>query len=186
MEHPQNVDDVSGGRGFQWRFHGDLCNSGYDASFISSKSGACSRRLGFLTGALSIVGGMTVELTGNASGGLYGSSQAVGSASQLRGVSAVWHKEHDGGFATLRDLTLGYDGPGSRAAAMTGAPRDPFSRLSPGAQAMRRTPLPPDRAPAPPPPVVQPGLWRRSPARLAGRRIRPQWSSAGAAKGRSL
>ena len=89
LEHPQNVDDVSGGRGFQWRFHCDLCNSGYDTSFISSKSGACSRRLHFLTGALSTLGGMTGELTGNASGGLYGSSQAVGPASQFRGMSAA-------------------------------------------------------------------------------------------------
>lgn len=98
LEYPENVDDLSGDKGFQWRFHCDLCRSGYDTTFIPSKSGASSRRLGFLSSGLSSIGTMASSLTGNAASGLYGAGQAAGAASQFQGMSAAWHKEHDNAF----------------------------------------------------------------------------------------
>ncbi len=98
LDHPKNVDDLSGDKGFQWTFHCDLCGSGYDTTFIPSKSQASSRRLGFLSSGLSSLGSMTSSLTGGASSGLYGAGQAAGAASQFKGMSAEWHREHDNAF----------------------------------------------------------------------------------------
>ena len=92
MDYPRNVDDLSGDKGFQWRFHCDLCGSGYDTAFIASKSQASSRRLGFLSGGLSALGSVT------GSSGLSGASSAASSASQFKGMSADWHREHDNAF----------------------------------------------------------------------------------------
>jgi len=89
------VDDLSGDKGFQWRFHCDLCGSGFDTSFIPSKSQASARRFGFLSSGLSAVGS---AIGGSASGGLSGMSQGASAASQFRGMSAEWHKEHDNAF----------------------------------------------------------------------------------------
>jgi hypothetical protein len=82
-------------KGFQWKFHCDLCGSGFDTTFIPSKSQASSRRFGFLSSGLSAVG---TAIGGNASGGIGGLSQGAGAASQFRGMSAEWHKEHDNAF----------------------------------------------------------------------------------------
>jgi hypothetical protein len=98
LDHPKNVDDLSGDKGFQWKFHCDLCGSGYDTTFIPSKSGASARRLGFLGAGLSSLGTMAGGFLGSASGGLYGAGQAAGAASQFQGMSAEWHREHDGAF----------------------------------------------------------------------------------------
>ncbi|MGA8303629.1 MAG: zinc ribbon domain-containing protein [Thermoplasmata archaeon] len=95
LDHPANVDDLSGDKGFQWKFHCDICQSGYDSTFIPSKSSASSRRLGFLSSGLSAVGN---TIGGSMAGGLGGASQGVGAASQFRGMSAEWHKEHDSAF----------------------------------------------------------------------------------------
>ncbi|HXW67059.1 MAG TPA: zinc ribbon domain-containing protein [Thermoplasmata archaeon] len=94
LEYPRNVDDLSGDKGFQWRFHCDLCGSGYDSTFIPSKSQASSRRLGFLSGGLSAISGMA----GSGGSGLSSASSMAGTASQFRGMSADWHKEHDNAF----------------------------------------------------------------------------------------
>ncbi len=98
LDHPKNVDDLSGDHGFQWKFHCDLCGSGYDTTFIPSKSQASARRLGFLSSGLSSIGSMASGLTGGAASGLYGAGQAAGAASQFKGMSADWHREHDNAF----------------------------------------------------------------------------------------
>jgi hypothetical protein len=92
LEYPKNVDDLSGDKGFQWRFHCDLCGSGYDTTFIPSKSQSSARKLGFLSGGLSALGSVT------GSSGVYGASTAASSASQFKGMSADWHREHDNAF----------------------------------------------------------------------------------------
>jgi hypothetical protein len=98
LEHPRNVDDLSVDKGFQWKFHCDLCGSGYDTSFIPSKSQASAHRLGFLSGGLSAVGSAAGGFMGTGSGGLYGASEAASAASQFKGMSADWHREHDNAF----------------------------------------------------------------------------------------
>ena len=100
LDHPKNVDDLSGEKGFQWKFHCDICGSGYDSTFIPSKSQASARRFGFLSSGLSSIGSMAGGLAGSsgASSGLYGAGQAAGAASQFKGMSADWHREHDNAF----------------------------------------------------------------------------------------
>ncbi len=99
LDHPKNVDDLSDDKGFQWKFHCDICGSGYDSGFIASKSAASSRRFGFLSSGLSALGSAASSAGGSLSSGLGGASQAAGGASQFRGMSADWHKEHDNAFA---------------------------------------------------------------------------------------
>jgi len=89
------VDDLSGDKGFQWKFHCDLCGSGFDTTFIPSKSAASAHRLGFLSSGLSAVGSTIGGSTGS---GLWGASQGAGAASQFKGMSAAWHTEHDNAF----------------------------------------------------------------------------------------
>lgn len=92
LDHPKNVDDLSGDKGFQWKFHCDICGNGFDTSFIPSRSANKTRKLGFLSSGLSAVGGFS------GSSGLYGASQAAGGAQQYSSMSADWHKEHDNAF----------------------------------------------------------------------------------------
>lgn len=96
LDAPANVDDLSGDKGFQWKFHCDLCGSGYDTKFIPSKSANTTRRLGFLSSGLSAVGTAVSSSVGGS--GIYGASQGVGAASQFKGMSAQWHTEHDNAF----------------------------------------------------------------------------------------
>jgi len=96
LDHPRNVDDLSNDKGFQWRFYCDRCHSGFDTTFIPSRSQASARRFGFLSSSLSAVGSMASSLTD--SGGLYGASQGAGAVSQFKGMSADWHREHDKAF----------------------------------------------------------------------------------------
>jgi predicted nucleic acid binding AN1-type Zn finger protein len=98
LEHPKNVDDLSNDKGFQWTFHCDVCGSGYDTTFIASKSAASSRRFGFLSSGISAIGSAASSVGSNVSSGLGGASQAAGATSQFRGMSADWHKEHDNAF----------------------------------------------------------------------------------------
>jgi hypothetical protein len=100
LDHPANVDDLSGDKGFQWKFHCDLCGSGFDTTFIPSKSQASSRRFGFLGSGLSAVGSAlgSTGVGGSASGTLYGASQGASAAGQFKGMSAQWHTEHDHAF----------------------------------------------------------------------------------------
>ncbi|HKN07365.1 MAG TPA: zinc ribbon domain-containing protein [Thermoplasmata archaeon] len=96
LDHPANVDDLSGDKGFQWKFHCDLCGSGFDTTFIPSKSATSSRRLGFLSSGLSAMG---TAVSGSGGGsGIYAASQGAGAASQFKGMSAAWHTEHDNSF----------------------------------------------------------------------------------------
>ena len=86
----------SGDKGFQWKFHCDLCGSGFDTTFIPSKSATSSRRLGFLSSGLSAMG---TAVSGSGGGsGIYAASQGAGAASQFKGMSAAWHTEHDNAF----------------------------------------------------------------------------------------
>jgi hypothetical protein len=96
LDHPRNVDDLSVDKGFQWKFHCDLCGGGYDTTFIPSKSQASSRRLGFLSSGLSAMGSLTSNVTH--AGGMYGASQMASAGSQFQGMSAEWHVEHDRAF----------------------------------------------------------------------------------------
>ena len=96
LEYPANVDDLSGDKGFQWKFHCDLCGSGFDSKFIPSKSANKARRLGFLGSGLSAIGSVASGSSG--SGGIYGASQGANAASQFQGMSAQWHTEHDNAF----------------------------------------------------------------------------------------
>jgi membrane protease subunit (stomatin/prohibitin family) len=95
LDHPANVDDLSGDKGFQWRFHCDLCGSGFDTTFIPSKSAASAHRFGFLSSGLSAVGS---TIGGSASSGLWGASQGASAMGQFKGMSAAWHTEHDQAF----------------------------------------------------------------------------------------
>ena len=92
LDHPKNVDDLSGEKGFQWKFHCDICGNGFDTSFIPSRSQASARRLGFLGRGLEVAGSVTGKTA------LWGAGQAADAASQYRNMSADWHKEHDGAF----------------------------------------------------------------------------------------
>lgn len=92
LDHPKNVDDLSGDKGFQWKFHCDICGNGVDTTFIPSRSANKARRLGFLSTGLYAAG----TFTGGA--GLYGAGQAAGGAQQFSNMSADWHKEHDNAF----------------------------------------------------------------------------------------
>jgi hypothetical protein len=96
LDHPKNVDDLSGDKGFQWKFHCDLCGSGYDSTFIASKSATSVRRFGFLSSGLSAVSSSISSVSGTS--GLYGASQGASAVSQFKGMSADWHKEHDNAF----------------------------------------------------------------------------------------
>jgi hypothetical protein len=96
LDHPKNVDDLSADKGFQWKFHCDICGSGYDTTFIPSKSQASVRRLGFLSSGLSAIGSATSSFTTGS--GLYGAGQAASAAGQFKGMSAQWHVEHDKAF----------------------------------------------------------------------------------------
>ncbi|MGC2033946.1 MAG: zinc ribbon domain-containing protein [Thermoplasmata archaeon] len=97
LDHPKNVDDLSGDKGFQWKFHCDRCGNGYDTTFIPSKSAASARRFGFLSSGLSAVGS-TVSGTFGGGSGLQGASEGAGAVSQFKGMSAEWHREHDNAF----------------------------------------------------------------------------------------
>lgn len=92
IDHPKNVEDLSGEKGFQWTFHCDICGSGFDNTFIPSKSAATTRRLSFLGRGLEVAGSVTGQ------GALWGAGQAADAAGQFRNMSAAWHKEHDGAF----------------------------------------------------------------------------------------
>ena len=92
LDHPKNVEDLSGEKGFQWKFHCDICSNGFDTTFVSSRSAASTRRLGFLGRGLEIAGGMA------GSSALWGAGQAADAAGQFRNMSAEWHKEHDNAF----------------------------------------------------------------------------------------
>ena len=92
LDHPKNVDDLSGDKGFQWKFHCDVCGNGFDTTFIPSRSANSQRRLGFLSSGFSAMGSLT------GSGGMYGASQAASGAQQYKNQSAEWHKEHDNAF----------------------------------------------------------------------------------------
>jgi Double zinc ribbon len=96
LDHPRNVDDLSVDKGFQWKFHCDLCGGGYDTTFIPSKSQASSRRLGFLSSGLSAMGSLTSNVTQTS--GMYGAGQMASAGSQFQGMSAAWHTEHDRAF----------------------------------------------------------------------------------------
>ena len=92
LDHPKNVEDHSGEKGFQWKFYCDLCHSGFDTSFIPSKSASSAKKLGFLGRGLAAAGSVTGQH------GLYGAGQVADAAGQYKNMSADWHKEHDQGF----------------------------------------------------------------------------------------
>lgn len=98
LDSPKNVEDLSAEKGFQWRFHCDLCGSGFETTFIPSKSAATAHRLGFLSGGLSAIGGLASSVGHVGSSGIYGASQMASQAGQFRGMSADWHREHDRAF----------------------------------------------------------------------------------------
>src|SRR2546428_13692743 len=91
LDHPKDVEDLSGEKGFQWKFHSDICSNGFDTTFVSSRSAASTRRLGFLGRGLEIAGGMA------ASSALWGAGQAADAAGRFRNMFAEWHNEHDNG-----------------------------------------------------------------------------------------
>jgi len=92
LDHPKNVQDVSGEKGFQWKFDCDICGSGFSTSFIPSRSAATARKLGLLGRGLQAAGSMAGKSS------LYGMGYAADSASQFQNMSADWHKEHDAAF----------------------------------------------------------------------------------------
>lgn len=92
LEHPRNVQDLSGEKGFQWKFDCDIGGEGFTTSFIPSRSGATARKLGFLGRGLEAAG----SIAGTSS--LYGIGHAADSAGQFQSMSAAWHKEHDAAF----------------------------------------------------------------------------------------
>lgn len=93
LDHPKNVRDESGEKGFQWTFDCDVCGSGFTTAFIPSKSQSKAKKLGFLGRGASVLSGMTGS---SALGGLGGAAQA---AEHFQNMSADWHKEHDGAFS---------------------------------------------------------------------------------------
>ena len=92
LDHPKNVQDSSGEKGFQWTFNCDICASGFSTTFIPSASAAKSRRLGLLGRGASMLGSVTGQNV------LWRAGDAVQVAEQYRHMSADWHKEHDGAF----------------------------------------------------------------------------------------
>lgn len=92
IDHPKNVEDHSGEKGFQWKFHCDICGSGFDNTFIPSKSANTARRLSFLGRGLEVVGSATGKSA------LWSAGHAADAAGQYKNMSADWHKEHDSAF----------------------------------------------------------------------------------------
>ena len=92
LDHPKNVQDSSGEKGFQWTFNCDICASGFSTTFIPSASAAKSRRLGLLGRGASMLGSVTGQSV------LWRAGDAAHAAEQYSHMSAEWHKEHDGAF----------------------------------------------------------------------------------------
>lgn len=92
LDHPKNVQDLSGEKGFHWRFDCDICGSGFTTSFTPSKSASQARKLDLFGRGASVLGSMTGKTA------LYGAGQAAHAGSQFQSMSAAWHKEHDGAF----------------------------------------------------------------------------------------
>src|SRR5436309_14492074 len=88
LDHPKNVEDLSGEKGFQWKFHCDICSTGFDTTFVSSRSAASTRRLGFLGRGLEIAGGMA------GSSAPWGAGQAADAAGHFRNMSEEGQKQH--------------------------------------------------------------------------------------------
>jgi len=96
LDHPKNVHDKSGEKGFQWGFDCDVCGSGFTTSFIPSKSANKARVLGFLGGGARTLGGGLIGGTGGRV--LDGAGGMASEAGRFQNMSADWHKEHDGAF----------------------------------------------------------------------------------------
>lgn len=92
LDHPKNVQDGSGEKGFQWKFNCDICGSGFTTTFIPSASAAKSRKLGLLGRGASMLGSVTGQ------GVLWGAGDAARAAEHYSHMSADWHKEHDVAF----------------------------------------------------------------------------------------
>lgn len=92
LDHPKNVQDASGEKGFQWKFNCDLCGSGFTTTFIPSKSQAKARKLDFLGRGAQVLGSVTGQ------SGMWRAGEAAHAVGQFQRMSAEWHKEHDGAF----------------------------------------------------------------------------------------